>query len=288
MIIEISNMFSFLKETFAEGLKKIKDTFGLSENIHDIELIEKTLLNMNFMPDLVSKIISKVKQCDEPWKNVLERELNYIFNEIGENNKVEKDVVILIGINGSGKTTTAIKFGRQNKDKKTLLIPADTFRAAAKNQLEELATKFKIDFFHHDIVVPSAVIYQGAQYAKANNYKKIIIDTAGRIHQSVNLMKELSKSVLVAKKQFGENACSLYLVLDGLQGKNLLEQAILFQESITIDGLIITKLDGGVKPGTLFSIVAKLKIPIVYVSFGQQNIDLEPFEFKKFIHHFLS
>lgn len=280
-------MFTFLKETFSEGLKKIKDSLGLSENVHDIDAIEKALLLMNFMPELVTKIVNKIRQVDRPWKEVLRGELYAIFSPVINQDK-EKEVVVLIGINGSGKTTTAIKFARQNNYKKTLLVPADTFRAAAKNQLEELAQCYHIDFFNHDLEVPSSVIYQSAVYAKENHYQKVIIDTAGRIHQNQNLIKELVKSIQTAKKQFGEDKCTIYLVLDGLQGKNLLEQVTLFREEIMIDGIILTKLDAGVKPGIIFSIVSKFVLPVVYVSYGQKEVDLLPFNVDQFITHFLA
>ena len=280
-------MFTFLKETFSEGLKKIKDSLGSSENIHDIDAIEKALLSMNFMPELVTKIVSKIRQVDRPWKEVLREELYAIFSSVKKQNE-EKEVVILIGINGSGKTTSAVKFARQNNHKKTLLVPADTFRAAAKNQLEELAESYHIDFFNHNLEVPSSVIYQSAAYAKEHYYEKVIIDTAGRIHQNQNLIKELVKSIQTAKKQFGREKCTIYLVLDGLQGKNLLEQVTLFSEEIMIDGIIITKLDAGVKPGIIFSIVSKFMIPLVYLSYGQKEVDLLPFKVNQFIEYFLT
>ena len=130
------------------------------------------------------------------------------------------------------------------------------------------------------------VIFKAAEYFKNNQYEKIIIDTAGRIHQNEGLLRELVKSVATAKKQFIDQKLVTYLVLDGLQGKNLFEQAKLFSNAISIDGIILTKLDAGFKPGVIFSIVDYLKIPIVYLGVGQKETDLIKFNAQEFVNSF--
>jgi fused signal recognition particle receptor len=149
--------------------------------------------------------------------------------------------------------------------------------------LHALAKEYEVDFFTHTLNNPTSVIYESAQYAKNNNYEKIIIDTAGRIHQNSALLKELQKSITTAEKQFQQKTIAKYLVLDGLQGKTLFLQVKEFLSATSIDGIILTKLDGLVKPGIICSIVNEFKIPIVYCSFGQKETDLIPFNSKNFI-----
>lgn len=282
-------MFKFLKETVFDGYNKIKECFGLNTKIIDKVFLEKTLLEQNFMPELVKKLIKKIENDDRDWKEVINEELLKIFPEKQDLLLENNSVFILVGINGSGKTTSAIKLGRaSSKDYKTLLVPADTFRAAAKEQLQELSSEYQVDFFNHEYEQPAMVIFKSAEYYKEHNYEKIIIDTAGRIHQNEGLLRELVKSIATAKKQFSDKKIMTFLVLDGLQGKNLLEQAKLFSNVIAIDGIILTKLDAEVKPGIIFSIVEYLKIPIVYIGIGQKETNLIPFNAKEFVNSFFN
>lgn len=280
-------MFTFFKKTLSDGYNKIKKCFGLNVKNIDTNFLEKTLLEQNFMPELVKRLIKEIENDNRDWKETLHESLLRIFS-------IEKDlffenneVSILVGINGSGKTTSAIKLARTNNVfSKTLLVPADTFRAAAKEQLQALALEYNIDFFNHEYEQPAMVIFKSAEYYKENNYEKIIIDTAGRIHENEALIRELVKSIATAKKQFKNEKVVTFLVLDGLQGKNLFEQAKLFSNAITIDGIILTKLDAEVKPGILFSIVDNLKIPIAYLGIGQKETDLMLFNAQEFVNSF--
>jgi fused signal recognition particle receptor len=280
-------MFKFLKEVVSDSYNKIKECFNFDIKNVDTVFLEKNLLEQNFMPDLVKKLIELIKNDMREDKEVLKEALLKIF----ENNKniilSNKSVFILVGINGSGKTTTAIKLARAENTKfKTLLVPADTFRAAAKEQLHELAAEYNINFFNHQYEQPAMVIFKAAEYFNQNNYEKIIIDTAGRIHQNDALIRELVKSVGTAKKQFQDKEILTVLVLDGLQGKNLLEQVKLFNNAISVDGIVLTKLDAGVKPGIIFSIVDTLKIPILYLGVGQKDTDLIKFDPVEFVEMF--
>jgi fused signal recognition particle receptor len=283
-------MFGFLKNTVLEGYKKIKECLGLDKTDFDKALIEKTLLEQNFMPQLVKKLIEKIEQDERPWQESLRAFLLHIFPAELSFDLSSNNVFVLLGINGSGKTTSSIKLARMNgyNKKKTIVIPADTFRAAAKDQLKELASDYSIDFFDHEYDNPSTVIFKAAEHCKQNQYEKIIIDTAGRIHQNEALMRELVKSVQTVKKQFQGMKILNLLVLDGLQGKNLLEQATLFKNHIHLDGIILTKLDAQIKPGILFSIVDLLQLPIVYIGVGQKESDLVLFNRDEFIGMFFS
>lgn len=281
-------MFSFLKQSLVTGYEKLKESLGFKTETLNIELIERTLLEQNFIPQLVKKILDRIEnntKKEKNWQTICHEVLVQLFETTQA--KIENpDVIILIGINGSGKTTTALKLARTEKKNgfKTVLIPADTFRAAAQEQLEELAKEFGVDFFSHQYPNPSTVIFKGAEFAKGGNYEKIIIDTAGRIHQSDALLRELEKFITIAEKQFSNKKIAHYLVLDGLQGKALIEQTKQFIEFVRIDGIIVTKLDGNVKPGVLCSIVEAYKIPIVYLSAGQKNTDLVAFSYLDFIN----
>ncbi len=281
-------MFKFLKETFSDGYNKLKECFNLNKENIDKNIIEKTLLEQNFAPELIKNLIKKIENSKKDWQESLQEELLNIFPE-NQQLFEEVSVFILVGINGSGKTTSAIKLAREkNKNFKSLLVPADTFRAAAKEQLYELAKRYNVDFFNHEFEQPSMVIFKASEYYKENEYKKIIIDTAGRIHQNEGLIRELTKSINTAKKQFINEKIATYLVLDGLQGKNLLEQTKLFSNAISIDGIILTKIDAGVKPGIIFSIVDSLKIPIIYLGIGQNETDLIKFNSKEFVNSFFN
>lgn len=279
-------MFKFLKETVFDGYNKIKECFGLNIKKIDNDFLEKTLLEQNFMPDLVKILIKKIENDARDWKEVLKEELLAIFPST-ENIFLDNNVVyILVGINGSGKTTSAIKLARQIKKNSVLLVPADTFRAAAKQQLQELSLQFDIDFFNHDYEQPAMVIFKAAEYLRGKQYSNVIIDTAGRIHQNDSLLRELIKTISTAKKQFIDKKIITLLVLDGMQGKNLLEQAKIFNNAIKIDGIILTKLDGEVKPGIIFSVAQCLKIPIAFMSVGQKNTDLILFNANDFVNSF--
>ncbi len=280
-------MFNYFKEFISESVNKIKQCFIQKNQSIDKEYLQKTLLDMNFMPHLVKNIINIIENDSRDWKEVIKEYLINIFPKEKNNFCEDNEVFILIGINGSGKTTTAIKLSRMVLMKgKTLLVPADTFRAAAKDQLCELAKQYHIDFFDHNYDQPAMVAFKSAEYANNNGYKNIVIDTAGRIHQNENLMRELKKTIVTARKQFANKKVVVYLVLDGVQGKNLLEQTKIFTEDILVDGIILTKIDAGIKPGIIFSIVDYLKIGVVYLGIGQKETDLVKFNVSNFVSSF--
>lgn len=280
-------MFGFLKKVISATYEKLKDTLGTTENTElDLAAIEETLLQQNFTPELTKTLLKKIeeKKNHSLWQDTCKHELFLLF-ETAKKEIYNPEVIILLGINGSGKTTSAVKIARQEKKhSKTLLVPADTFRAAAQEQLQSLALKYDVDFFNHSLSNPTSVIYESAQYSKHNNYEKIIIDTAGRIHQNEALLKELQKSITTAEKQFNNKVIAKYLVLDGLQGKNLFHQVKEFLSVTQIDGIILTKLDGQIKPGIICSIVSEFKIPIIYLSFGQKETNLIPFNLTEFVN----
>ncbi|MBI5273658.1 MAG: signal recognition particle-docking protein FtsY [Chlamydiales bacterium] len=201
-------------------------------------------------------------------------------------NKEEPLVILLVGINGSGKTTSAAKLGRlykQNK-KKVLLAAGDTFRAAAVEQLELWAGKLGIDLVKGvQGADPSSVIFDALTKAKANHYDVVIGDTAGRLESKTDLMKELEKIGRVCKKVSIDAPHETYLVLDATIGQAAMEQAKIFHSFTPLSGIILTKLDGSAKGGIILSIYKELGIPIRFVGLGESEDDFEAFDKEKYL-----
>ena len=195
-------------------------------------------------------------------------------------------VVIMVGVNGVGKTTTIGKLAARMKaeDKKVLLCAGDTFRAAAAEQLGVWAERSGSDIVRHEEGSdPAAVVYDGICAAKARGADRIIIDTAGRLHNKANLMNELNKITRVVKRELPEADVETLMVLDATTGQNGLIQAKQFLETAGITGIVLTKLDGTAKGGIVFAIANELNLPVKYVGVGEGIDDLIPFDPKDFV-----
>ena len=200
-------------------------------------------------------------------------------------------VVIVVGVNGAGKTTTIGKLAARYKSegRSVLLCAADTFRAAAIDQLQVWGTRTSADVIKQSTGAdPSAVVFDALQAAKARKVDYVIIDTAGRLHTKTNLMSELEKMRRTAAKVIPTAPHEVLLVLDATTGQNGLEQARKFTESSGVTGLVLTKLDGTAKGGVVVAIARELNLPIRYVGVGEQAADLLPFEPAKFIDSLFS
>ncbi len=195
-------------------------------------------------------------------------------------------VVLFLGVNGVGKTTTIGKLAAQYKadGKKVLLVAGDTFRAAAVEQLEVWGRRAGVELIKHRAGSdPSAVVYDGMQAAKSRGIDVLLIDTAGRLHTKVHLVEELKKiRRVIAREQPGAPHETL-LVLDATTGQNGLQQAKIFKEATEIDGIVLTKLDGTAKGGVIISIQEELGISVRYVGVGEDVEDLQPFEAERFV-----
>jgi fused signal recognition particle receptor len=195
-------------------------------------------------------------------------------------------VVLFLGVNGVGKTTTIGKLAAQYKTggKKVLLVAGDTFRAAAVEQLEAWGRRAGVELIKHRAGSdPSAVVYDGMQAAKSRGIDVLLIDTAGRLHTKVHLLEELKKiRRVIAREQPGAPHETL-LVLDATTGQNGLQQAKVFKEATAIDGIVLTKLDGTAKGGVIISIQEELGVPVRYVGVGEDVEDLQPFEAERFV-----
>ena len=202
-----------------------------------------------------------------------------------EDSDDEKKVMLIIGVNGVGKTTSIGKLAAKNKKegKKVLLAAADTFRAAAIDQLDIWSKRAGVDIVkHQEGSDPAAVVFDAASATKARNIDLLICDTAGRLHNKKNLMDELAKINRIIDRELGDIKKETLLVLDGTTGQNAVIQAKQFMESCPIDGIILTKLDGTAKGGVVISIKNTLNIPVKYIGIGEGVDDLQKFNAEEF------
>ncbi len=283
-------MFNLFKKVLGKTTEAIKDVAPTKRKVIPKDEFEDILLEADVQYDLVERIL-------DPLPNNVNRiqafnSLISIFHY--ESDLKESDakpfVEMIIGVNGAGKTTTISKlaYRYQQEGKKVILGAGDTFRAAAIEQLTRWAKKLEIPIIAtqqgHD---PSAVVYDAIESAKARGADNIIIDTAGRLHTQTNLSEELKKMIRVAGKALEGAPHRKILVLDGTQGSSSINQAKAFNEMIGIDGIIITKLDGTAKGGSVLSIADELKMPIFYIGTGEQPQDLIIFKANEYINTIL-
>ena len=216
-------------------------------------------------------------------KDILTEMLNVGTPEL--NLTTRPSVILVIGVNGVGKTTTIGKLATRlvKEGKKVLLVAGDTFRAAAADQLEIWAGRSGADIVRqHEGADPASVVFDGIQAAKARNVDVILIDTAGRLHNKQNLMNELNKISRIVNRELPDAAQEVLLVLDGTTGQNGLIQAKQFREAAGITGIVLTKLDGTAKGGIAIAIARELGVPVKYAGVGEGIDDLRPFDALEF------
>lgn len=269
--------------------KKIDDEF--------LEELEEILITSDMGVETTTDIIDYIK--NEAKKRKLEDTAEikdvikeYLINMLQEHED-RKDygdkqrVILVVGVNGVGKTTSIGKIAYRLKQSGSSVIvaAADTFRAAAVEQLKEWCTRAGVEIVASEQGSdPGAVVYDAIQAAKARKADVLICDTAGRLHNKKNLMNELSKIFKILDKEFSEAKIDVYLVIDATTGQNGIVQAKLFSETCGINGLILTKLDGTAKGGIAFPIVNELKIPIKYIGVGEKIDDLQDFNAADFVN----
>jgi len=287
-------------ENFATGLKEII----IKKEINDksLDKIEEFLISSDVGIEASSEIkgvISKEK-IDPNLDNIQEinRILkNYIISVMKPlekkeffNKKNNLNVILVSGVNGSGKTTTIGKIGKLFKESnnKVVFSASDTFRAAAIEQLENWANKINVDLIKSNAGSdPASVAYKAMEHAKKNNFDQLIIDTAGRLQNKKNLMDEYKKIASVIKKIDSNAPHEIILVLDATSGQNIISQVEEFNKIIPLTGLIMTKLDGTAKGGILIALSKKYKLPIIGLGLGEKEDDLQIFEAEKFANAFI-
>jgi len=280
---------SFLSTSILRSLSK------KTINENTLEEIESILLSSDISLEVTNQLIKKIKlskitnlENSHEILKILSKELEDILRP-RENILIKSDdktptVLIFIGVNGSGKTTTIGKLiNIIPKDKKILVVACDTFRAAAVDQLSEWVLKNNTDFYKGTLEQdPASVAYNACLKGKSENYDYIFIDTAGRLSNNTNLLNQLGKIKNVVAKNIDEFSIKTILVLDGTNGSNMMNQVDIFGKKINLNGLIITKIDGTAKGGALISIAKKYEIPIYFVGLGEKANDLYIFDAKKF------
>lgn len=289
----------------AEGLKKTKENFlgGLQRIFNSFTKIDEELFEELEEQMIMSDIgvETSVEICTRVRKKVKERgitdpndimELIYeVISEImgddtGLDLSVSPAVIMVIGVNGAGKTTTIGKLCHQFKQegKKVLVAAADTFRAAAIDQLQVWTDRAGVEIVKHaEGSDPGAVVYDSLEAAKARDCDVVVIDTAGRLHNKKNLMEELKKINRIIDNKAGECSREVLLVLDATTGQNAVSQAKLFSETAPITGIVLTKLDGTAKGGIVISIKNELGIPVKLIGVGEKIDDLQPFDSHMFV-----
>jgi len=298
------NLFENLFNKLKNGLAKTRD--GLTDKINEAlklaitidedlyEELEEILIisdvGMDTTVDIIERLRNKIRKekINDPKevKPALKEVIRDILLEGSyEDDEESKKVMLVIGVNGVGKTTSIGKLAAKNKEagKKVLLAAADTFRAAAIDQLEVWSTRASVDIVkHQEGSDPAAVIFDAIQAAKARNVDLLICDTAGRLHNKKNLMNELEKINRIIDRELEEYKKETLLVLDATTGQNAVIQAKQFMEACPIDGIILTKLDGTAKGGVVLSIKQSLNIPVRYIGVGEGIDDLQKFDAEGF------
>jgi fused signal recognition particle receptor len=283
-------MFNIFKKVLGKTTEAIKDVAPNKRKVIPKDEFEDILLEADVQYDLVERLLESLPNSVNRVQAF--NSLISIFHYDSDLKKSDAKpfVEMIIGVNGAGKTTTISKlaYRYQQEGKKVILGAGDTFRAAAIEQLTRWAKKLEIPIIAtqqgHD---PSAVVYDAIESAKARGADNIIIDTAGRLHTQTNLSEELKKMIRVAGKALDGAPHRKILVLDGTQGSSSINQAKAFNEMIGIDGIIITKLDGTAKGGSVLSIADELKMPIFYIGTGEQPQDLIIFKANEYVNTIL-
>ena len=280
-LADLTNKYSKINDEYFDELEEILIMADIGINTV-----------MDFMARLRDRVNKEKITEPELLKEMIVDELFiiYVDDEVLSNkinyNKDGLSVLLFIGVNGVGKTTTIAKLANKMKDegKKVLLVGADTFRAGAVKQLREWSEKLDVGFFGKEESDPASVVYDGIVKAKEDDYDVVLVDTAGRLQNKVNLMKELEKMNKVIDGLVDGGACETLLVIDATTGQNGISQAKAFKEITNITGIVLTKLDGTAKGGIVLAIKESVGIPVKYIGLGETKDDLQVFDIEKYIY----
>lgn len=303
-------MFNFFKKNKDENKKENTLKSALSKTInslinnvtsiandeiineYEFDDIESMLIKADLGVDLSVELVEKLKdrkiKSSELKPFLKEEFINILNNAPNEKLKFDKDkinIYFVVGVNGAGKTTLIGKLAHKFKKEgqKVLLVAGDTFRAAAEEQLDVWSKRADVDILREDKADSASLAYRAIDMARKDNYNVVIIDSAGRLQNKFNLIEELKKIKNVIAKKIGNDNLETILVLDGTQGQNGLNQAMVFNEAVDISAIAITKLDGTPKGGIIFSIAKNLKLPTKLIGVGENIEDIKEFNKDEFI-----
>jgi fused signal recognition particle receptor len=305
-------MFSFIKNTlqkiYSQVTGKLQSLFSRSTmdeaTLKELELLlisaDTGVKTTRIIIENLKKQWQKglIKEGDD-LKKALEQELLTILSSAAYPGLAPRQaledkspkVYLLVGINGSGKTTFAGKLAHSmaQQNKKVLFVAADTFRAAAPEQLKQWASRTGASLIQgKEAQDPASVVFAGCEQFKAQGFDALIIDTAGRLQTKTNLMKELEKIRKIISRQLPDHTIRTLLTIDAMLGQNSFEQAMLFNESTQLDGVVLTKMDGTGKGGIVFAITQQLGIPVAYIAYGEQPEQLKIFNAQEYVHDLLN
>ena len=276
-------------DSIFKGFSSIDDDFY--EELEEIMIMSDMGIDttMSIIENLKKKVkedkIKEPEECRQVLIDSIKEQMK--LGEEAYDFKDKKSVVLVIGVNGVGKTTSVGKMASllKGEGKKVMMAAADTFRAGAIEQLKEWAGRAGVDIISQaEGADPAAVVYDAVSAAKARNVDVLLCDTAGRLHNKKNLMDELKKINRIVEREYPEAYKETLIVLDGTTGQNALAQAKQFKEATDISGIILTKLDGTAKGGIAIAIQAELGIPVKYIGIGEQVDDLQPFDPDMFVN----
>lgn len=292
---KLKSGLSKTRDNFSSGINSIFSGFSEIDDDFYEELEEQLVMadigvetTMKIMDDLQRKVkeekIKEASACRTVLKDTMKEQMRvdedaYVFEQ-------KKSVVLFIGVNGVGKTTSVGKLAGQLKGdgKKVLLAAADTFRAGAIDQLKEWSSRAGVDIIAgQEGADPAAIVYDAVAAAKARNTDVLLCDTAGRLHNKKNLMAELHKIYKIIANEYGDAHLETWIVVDGTTGQNALVQAKQFSEVADITGVVLTKLDGTAKGGIAIAIQSELEIPVKYIGIGEKMGDLQKFNADEFV-----
>ena len=298
-------MFGGIFDKLKQGLSKTRDNFTdkinevlnlavtIDEDLYEEleEILITSDIGMETTMDIIEELRAKIRkekianpQMVRPALKEVIRDM--LLKDVEDKKEPDNKIILIIGVNGVGKTTSIGKLSSKmkNEGQKVLLAAADTFRAAAIDQLEIWSKRSGVDIVkHQEGSDPAAVVYDALQAAKSRKVNRLLIDTAGRLHNKKNLINELEKINRVIDREMGDTERETLLVLDATTGQNAVIQAKQFKEVCPIDGIILTKLDGTAKGGVVISIKQHLNVPVRYIGVGEGIDDLQEFDAESFV-----
>ena len=281
---KINNVFSGFRKVDEELLEELEEILIMSD--------VGTETSLKIIDNLRQRVKRENIKEEQDVKKVLKEEMQKILEEVPSNLNLETtpSVILVVGVNGVGKTTSIGKIANRLKQngKKVVVAAADTFRAAAVEQLEIWANRAGCDIVKKEEGIdPASVVYDAIKITKEKNADVLICDTAGRLHNKKYLMDELEKIKKVIDKEMPNASKEILMVLDATTGQNAISQVKAFKETVDITGLVLTKLDGTAKGGVVIGIVEENKIPIKFIGVGEQIDDMEIFKAEDFVNAFI-